>query len=92
MARSGWQGPRLVLTLYAVLVSFAAVAGVLFATVVEDPLPPRLFFLLSLPPTRLGFAVYGGVTVATVLGVPLVLVVLASRFDENAVDRVNGKD
>ncbi|MFB6156570.1 MAG: cox cluster protein [Haloferacaceae archaeon] len=94
MARSGWRGPRLVLTLYAVLVTFAAVAGVLFSVVVDDPVPPRLFFVLTLPPTRLGFAVYGGVTIAAVLGVPLLLVVLASRRDEYAVeaDPSNGKD
>lgn len=91
-AEEGWRGPRLVLVLYASLVAFAAVAGVLFATVVENPVPPRLFFVLTLPPTRLGFAVYGGVTVATVLGVPLSFVVLAARRDDAALDRPNGKD
>lgn len=70
------------LGLYALLVAFGAVTGVLFTTVVEHPRPPTLFFLLSLPPTPLGFAVYGAVTVAVVLGVPLAGVVYASRSIE----------
>ena len=81
-----FSGPRFVLGLYAFLVAFSVVAGVLFARVVEEPTPPRLFFVLPLPPTELGFAVYGGVTIAVVLGVPLVLVQFASRYDDAAVE------
>lgn len=73
------RGPRFVLGLYAFLVAFSGVAGVLFASVVENPRPPALLFLVSLPPTALGFAVYGAVTVGIVLGVPLAGVVYASR-------------
>jgi hypothetical protein len=73
------RGPRFVLGLYALLVAFAGVAGVLFATVVEGARSPTLFFLVPLPPTPLGFAVYGAVTVAVVLGVPLAGVVYVSR-------------
>jgi hypothetical protein len=73
------RGPRFVLSLYAGLVAFAGVIGVLFAAVVTDPEPPRLLFLLPLPPTTLGFAVYGAVTVGLVLGVPLAGVVYVSR-------------
>jgi hypothetical protein len=73
------RGPQFVLGLYVLLVAFAGVAGVLFSTVVERPEPPVLFFFLPLPPTALGFAVYGAVTVAVVLGVPLAGVVYASR-------------
>lgn len=81
-----FDGPRFVLILYGALVSFAVVAGVLFARVVVDPTPPRLFFVITLPPTQLGFAVYGGVTVAVVLGIPLLLVRYASRYDDAAVE------
>lgn len=81
----GFSGVRFVLGLYAALVAFSAVAGVLFARTVEDPLSPRLFFVLPLPPTGLGFAVYGAVTVGAVLGVPLLLVRYASRYDDASV-------
>jgi hypothetical protein len=76
---NGVEGRRFVVVLYLLLVAFAAVAGLLFARVVADPEPPRLLFLVPLPPTGLGFAVYGAVTVALVLGVPLALVVYVSR-------------
>jgi hypothetical protein len=78
-SRTTVGGRRSVAVLYVLLVSFATVAGVLFATVVEDPEPPALLFLVPLPPTPVGFAVYGGVTVALVLGVPLVAVIAVSR-------------
>jgi hypothetical protein len=68
------RGPRFVIGLYAVLVALSGLLGALFA-----PEPPRLLFLVSLPPTAVGFAVYGAVTVALVLGVPLVGVVYVSR-------------
>jgi len=73
------RGPRFVLSLYAGLVAFAGVIGVLFSVVVSDPEPPRLLFVLPLPPTALGFAVYGAVSVGLVLGVPLAGVVYVSR-------------
>jgi hypothetical protein len=80
-----FSGDRFVLVLYSVLVSLSALLGVLFATVVDAATPPRLFFVVPLPPTALGFAVYGGVTVAVVLGVPLLLVRYASRYDDASV-------
>lgn len=73
------DGPRFVLGLYAVLVGIAGVLGVPFAPVVEGPEPPRLLFVLALPATPLGFGVYGAVTVALVLGLPLAGVVYVSR-------------
>lgn len=76
------SGRRLVLALYVTLVAFTALVGVLFSTVVENPDPPALFFLVELPPSALGFALYGGLTVGLVLGVPLLLVVYVSgRLD-----------
>lgn len=78
------HGRRFVLALYVVIVAFAAVIGVLFSTAVGDPRPPVLFFLVELPPTALGFALYGGVTVATVLGVPLLAVAVVSERVDTA--------
>lgn len=76
---AGRSGPGFVLVLYALLVAFGGVAGVLFATVVENPRPPALFFLVTLAPTRLGFALYGALTMVVVLGLPLAAVVYVSR-------------
>ena len=73
------RGPRFVLLLYAGLVTLSGLLGVLFSLVVTDPQPPRLLFLVSLPPTAVGFAVYGAVSIALVLGVPLAGVVYVSR-------------
>jgi hypothetical protein len=76
------DGRRFVLMLYAVIVGIAGFLGVVLGEVVELSAPPRLFFLVSLPPNGAGFAVYGMVTVAVVLGLPLALVVyLSDRLD-----------
>jgi hypothetical protein len=68
------DGRRFVLLLYAVIVGLAGVLGFVLGEVVDMGEPPRLFFVLSLPPTGPGFAVYGLVTVAVALGIPLALV------------------
>jgi hypothetical protein len=78
-SRPGLAGPRLVVGLYVLLVLVTATAGFLIATFVEGLEPPRFLFLVPFPPTPLGFAAYGGLTLALVLGVPLALVVLVSR-------------
>lgn len=75
-----FRGPRFVVGLYAFFVAFAGVAGVVLATAGPDDLTSvRLLGLVELQPTPLGLAVYGAVTVALVLGVPLALVVYVSR-------------
>lgn len=66
--------------LYLAIVAFAGGAGALIATFVDRVAAPRLFFLLELPPTPLGFALYGSVTIAVLLGIPLLLVVAVSRY------------
>jgi hypothetical protein len=82
-------GRRFVLVLYLALVALSGVLGVLFTTAVEEPSPPVLFFLVELPPTAVGFGLYGAVTVAVVLGVPLALVAAVSTLvdDVDAVGR-----
>lgn len=86
MSEHGWDGQRVVLTMYGLLVAVAAAVGVLLAAIVEGLRGPSLFFLIDLPPTPLGMAVYGAVTVATVFGVPLVLVILVSRRIDESED------
>jgi len=83
-----FDGPRLVIALYAFLTAVGGVAGVLVATFVDDLSAPALYAVIPLPPTALGFGVYGAVTIATVLGIPLALVVYVSRRvdDPDAVD------
>jgi hypothetical protein len=83
---SGIRGPRFVVVLYAILVCISGVAGFLTGSVVENLDPPRFLFLVPFPPTPLGFAAYGALTVALVLGVPLLLVVYVS---ENVVEESN---
>lgn len=83
-----FDGPRLVLVLYALLVGVGLVGGALVGVSVEDLTAPHLFGLVALPPTPVGIGVYGGVTVAVALGVPLALVAYVSRRidDPHAVE------
>ncbi|WP_410765273.1 cox cluster protein [Haloferax sp. DFSO60] len=83
---SNLGGRRFVLGLYAALVTVAGVAGFLTGTFVSDLSAPRFLFLIPFPPTPLGFAAYGALTLALVLGLPLVLVIFVSeRIDDEAV-------
>jgi hypothetical protein len=76
------DGRRFVLALYAVIVGLAGLLGFVLGAVIEMGAPPRLFLLVPLPPTGPGFALYGMVTVAVALGLPLGLVVyLSNRLD-----------
>ena len=70
------------LALYLVIVGIAGFLGFVLGEVVDMGSPPRLFFLITLPPTGPGFAVYGMLTIVVVLGVPLSLVIyLSNRLD-----------
>jgi len=76
------DGRRFVLVLYALIIGLTGVLGVVLGEVIDLGAPPRLFFVLPLPPTGPGFALYGMATVAVALGVPLGLVVyLSDRLD-----------
>lgn len=88
-ARTATRGPRLVLALYALLVGVTGVGGALVPVFVEDLSAPALFGLFPMPITPLGFAVYGALTVAVVLGVPLLLVVYVSQYvdDPDSVEK-----
>ena len=87
-------GREFVLVLYLALVAVSGVMGALFTVAVDSPSPPALFFLFELPATMVGFALYGSLTVAVVLGLPLALVVFVSeRVDDvDAVGRAETGD
>lgn len=76
---TGRDGPRFVLALYAILIGITAAAGFLIGIFVEGIQSPKFLFLIPFPATPLGFAAYGGLTIAIVLGIPLALVVYVSR-------------
>lgn len=84
-AGPGLRGPRMVGILYVALVAVAGAAGLLVGVFVDGLRAPRFLFLVPFPPTPLGFAAYGALTIALVLGVPLALVVYVSRnLDDEA--------
>lgn len=91
MPQRGFGGRRFVLVFYLILVSIAGTAGFLTATFVDNLEPPAYLFLVEFPPTQLGFAAYGALTIATVLGIPLLLVVFVSRYVDDP-DAVSPKD
>lgn len=72
-------GQRLVLALYGVVVLLAGLIGFALGIIGPEGLDPVLFGLLPLPPTPVGTAVYGAVTVGTLLGVLLLAVVAVSE-------------
>ena len=90
----GLGGKRFVIGLYLVLVAISSVMGALFTVAIDDPDPPALFFLVELPPTAVGFGLYGAITIGVVLGVPLALVVAVSATvdDVDTVGRADRED
>jgi len=76
------EGTRVVLAVYAVIVALAAVMGYVLGAIRPENLDPELFGVIDLPPTPLGVALYGSVTVAVGLGLLLGLVVYVSRTDD----------
>ncbi|USZ68663.1 cox cluster protein [Halorussus salilacus] len=75
-----FEGRRLVVGLYALIVAITGVVGaVLGAFGPGDLTAVELFGVMELQPTPLGLAVYGAVTVGLVLGVLLGLVVVVSH-------------
>lgn len=77
---AGHSGRSVVLLVYAVVVAIAGLWGVLLGAVGPSNLRPvSLFFLIELPPTPLGLAIYGMGTLGVGLGIVLLLVRYASR-------------
>ena len=72
------SGRRLVVYLYVIVVAIAVITGFVLGVIGTRDLDPQLFGFIAMPPTPLGMAAYGGLTLATVLGVLLVGVVYVS--------------
>lgn len=72
-------GRRLVVGLYVGVVALAGAMGYVVGTIGPEGLDPELFGVVGLPPTPLGTAAYGVVTVGLLLGVALGLVAAVSR-------------
>ncbi|WP_255196698.1 DUF7520 family protein [Halorarius litoreus] len=76
-------GPRLVVSLYVIVVLLTAFIGFVIGVIGPQGLDPELFGVVQLPPTPVGMAVYGAATIGTLLGVLLLLVVFVSaRYAE----------
>lgn len=73
------SGRRVVLLLYVVVVAIAAFTGFVLGYIGPRDLDPQLFGFIAMPPTPLGMAAYGAITLAVVLGVALSLVMFVSR-------------
>ncbi|RRJ32851.1 hypothetical protein EIK79_04080 [Halocatena pleomorpha] len=65
--------------MYLVIVGIAALAGYIIGTLRIEGMDPELFGVLQLPPTAIGMALYGGITVGTLLGVLLVVMIVVSN-------------
>lgn len=81
-ATAGETGPvsgrRVVIGLYVGLTAFAGVMGYVLGLVVGDLDSVALLGVISVPPTPLGLATYGAVTIGGLLGVLLVLIRIAA--------------
>lgn len=75
----GRAGNRVVVQLYLLIVVIAGVMGLILGTISPRGLDPELFFVFELPPTPVGVAIYGAVTVGVILGILLALVVYVSH-------------
>jgi hypothetical protein len=78
---SRWEGSRFVVLLYVLIVALTGVFGFVIGVIRPLNLDPVLFMLVDLPPTPLGMALYGMVTVGVLLGLLLLLVNYVSRYD-----------
>ena len=79
-------GERVVVAVYLAVVAVAGLMGVFLGVVNPEGMDPELFFLVDLPPTPLGMAVFGVTTVGTALGVFLLGVRYVARFDDEQVE------
>lgn len=76
------DGRRVVLAVAAAIVVISAAVGGAVPVLLPDIGPPLLFGLVPLPATVAGYAAYGGLTSAALLGAGLALVELVSRRAE----------
>lgn len=79
-------GDRVVVKLYLIIVAVAGIMGFILGVVRPADLEPVLFGVIPLPPTPFGVAIYGVVTIGTILGILLGLVIyISERYDDAGV-------
>jgi len=81
------SGNRVVLFVFTVVVLIAGVMGTILGAIRPEDLDPELFGVIQLPPTPLGTALFGMITVGVGLGAFVAAVVYISRrYDTDAVE------
>lgn len=78
------RGSRVVLTVFTVVVLIAGVMGTILGAIRPEDLDPELFGVIQLPPTPLGVALFGMITVGVGLGAFIGAVVYVSRRYDTA--------
>lgn len=68
------SGQRIVIGIYLGLVVFAGIMGLILGFIIDDLESVALLGVIPIPPTPLGLALYGSVTIALLLGVFLLAV------------------
>lgn len=68
------SGQRIVIGLYVGLIVFAGIMGLILGFTIDDLESIVLLGVIPIPPTPLGLALYGSVTIALLLGVFLLAV------------------
>ncbi|MFC6961807.1 DUF7520 family protein [Halocatena marina] len=80
-------GRKFVMYLYVTIVGIAAMAGFTIGSFGIEGLDPELFGVIQLPPTAIGMAVYGAITIATLLGsIFLLMIFVSNRYAEPVDD------
>jgi hypothetical protein len=79
----GRSGRQFVIILYIALTGAAGAAGYLTGYFVDGLSAPMFLFIIPFPLSPLGFAAYGGLTIAIVIGIPLGLVIYISEYAES---------
>jgi hypothetical protein len=74
----GRSGRGVVVFLYVIVVAIAGFTGFVIGYIGPRDLDPQLFGFIAMPPTPLGMAAYGAITLGTVLGVVIALVMFVS--------------
>jgi len=77
-------GNRVVLFVFTAVVVIAGVMGAILGAIRPEDLDPELFGVVQLPPTPLGTALFGMITVGVGLGVFVGAVVYISRRYDDA--------
>lgn len=79
-------GRQFVTFFYIGIVALAAVAGYIIGSFGIEGVDPELFGVIQLPPTAVGMAVYGALTIAVLLGSVLLLMIFVSNRYAEPID------